>query len=137
MGCDVHMFVEKKPKGKNKPWTFVEKFTPPDRDFGQCNSFYQWRNYTLFSVLAGVRGGEEPISAPRGLPDYVSKAIDAEAMKWGPDAHSFSWLTVRELLNYDWSKVHESVSDFLKDCLIPLMGAGSPDDVRIVFWFDS
>lgn len=34
------------------------------------------RDYTLFSLIAGVRGGFEPVVEPRGLPEKVSYQVE-------------------------------------------------------------
>lgn len=83
------------------------------------------RNYNLFAILANVRNRFDfkPISEPRGLPDDLSPAVrkltgeaesdplDAEVIGEDDESsdvdlgdHSQSWLTLRELLAYDWSQ---------------------------------
>lgn len=56
------------------------------------------RNYTLFSILAGVRNYHNitPISEPRGLPDWIKPIRD-----WKFGDHSFSWLTLDEISEWD------------------------------------
>jgi hypothetical protein len=59
--------------------------------------------------------------------------------------HSISWLTVRELLEYNWPQPHPNHSstladdcdDFLESLHQRLLPLGHPDDVRIIFGFDS
>lgn len=59
--------------------------------------------------------------------------------------HSISWLTVRELLEYNWPQPHpnhsstlaDNCDDFLESLHQRLLRLGRPDDVRIVFGFDS
>lgn len=98
MGCDIHIYAEKRVGGK---W---QKATD-DIDRG--------RNYDLFAMLANVRNGTgfagcdtgdgfKPIAMPKGLPADVSRAVKKESDGWGVDGHSHSWLTVAELLAYDW-----------------------------------
>jgi hypothetical protein len=92
---------------------------------------YGARNYSTFAMLANVRNGRgfagvdigdgfNPIAMPRDLPGDISaelKAIHAEEYtderyeeldaKYGESNlgdHSFSYLTLRELLNYDWQQ---------------------------------
>jgi len=89
-------------------------------------SWYSGRNYVLFGVLADVRNGVgfagidtgnavTPISLPRGFPDDMSEGArallgDNRYDDDGDDSlddiwlgdHSFSWLTLDELLAYDW-----------------------------------
>lgn len=73
---------------------------------------YHDRNYTVFAVLADVRndGEVEPICEPRGLPTDMCLAAprinedgdDEESYEFGD--HSFSWLTVAEVLAYPWDQ---------------------------------
>jgi hypothetical protein len=56
--------------------------------------------------LAGVRNYDrcEPLSEPRDLPEDVSKEIKKEYEEWGYDAHSASYLTIKELICFDYDK---------------------------------
>lgn len=74
---------------------------------------YDGRNYDLFAILADVRNGRgfagvltgagfDPIVAPRGVPDDASRFYRAQVARWDGDGHSHSWLTLRELKEYDW-----------------------------------
>ncbi|KAL9657563.1 hypothetical protein ABK040_000990 [Willaertia magna] len=75
--------------------------------------FYTDRNYDVFAILADVRNGFgfagcdtgdgfEIISEPKGLPDDVSSIVKQISEKWDCDGHSHSYLTLTELLEYDW-----------------------------------
>lgn len=92
MGCDIHLYVEKKTKGK---WQHI------------AGNFYDSRNYETFAILADVRNGNgiKPISPPKGLPIDVSKAVRQESDNWGRDGHSHSYLTMQELSGFDWKQV--------------------------------
>lgn len=84
MGCDIHLFVERK-IGNN--WRMVvDKFDQP-------------RNYSLFGLLADVRNHNIPtIKPPAGIPKDVSKGI---AKQWDmdkQDGHTPSFYTLSELL---------------------------------------
>lgn len=72
------------------------------------------RNYSRFAILADVRNGYgfagcdtgdgyRPISAPRGLP--AEKGVYWDDDDWRFGDHSFSWLTIDEILAYDWTQV--------------------------------
>jgi hypothetical protein len=90
MGCDIHATFQKYVDGR---WV----------QFGDDDSMYIGRNYFLFSVLADVRNYSEivPISKPKGFPkDYEGDLIG----HWEYDGHSRSWLTLQEILSYDWTK---------------------------------
>lgn len=77
--------------------------------------FHIGRNYDLFAMLAGVRNGRGfagcktgegfvPIAEPKGVPEDASPGYAWEAERWDCDGHSHSWLTVAELLAYDWDQ---------------------------------
>lgn len=77
------------------------------------NWIYDGRNYGLFAILANVRNGYGfagvdtgdgfvPIKMPKGLPTNVSFFVEEEARRWGIDGHSHSYLTAKELSDYDW-----------------------------------
>lgn len=105
MGCDIHSFTEKRNKENNK-WELVENSNP-----------FDWRNYSVFAFLADVRNYDhcEPISQPKGLPND-SEFLNTETDDgWGGvetekkrieemDYHSKSFLTLKELLEFDYDK---------------------------------
>jgi hypothetical protein len=108
MGCDIHMFVEHREKS-GKPWKNVYKKEVrkigPDYSYDVNYYGYGDRNYDLFGILAGVRSYEcEPIAKRRGLPKDVSEEIKKESDRWDSDGHSHTYLTLEELLAFDWSK---------------------------------
>ena len=86
MGCDIHSRGERKVDGK---WKLILGPEP----FGD-------RNYSVFAFLAGVRNYSEvpPISEPRGLPDDIDD--DGDGDYFGD--HSYSWLSLDELLKFDY-----------------------------------
>ncbi len=121
MGCDIHLYVE---VFKNGKWVSADSWQSSEyAEEGENklevryeDRFYSGRNYNLFSILADVRNGHgfagvktgegfNPISDPRGLPADVCNEISVESDGWGEDGHSHSWLTVRELMDYDWTQV--------------------------------
>jgi len=105
MGCDIHSFTEKRNKENNK-WEIVEDSNP-----------FDWRSYSVFAFIADVRNYDhcEPISLPKGLPDD-SEFLNTETDDgWGGtetekkrieemDYHSKSYLTLKELLDFDYNK---------------------------------
>jgi hypothetical protein len=122
MGCDIHLYVERRTNGK---WESADKWTPDkysDEPYGRKpmvvdydDSFYNGRNYNLFAILADVRNGVGfagvktgagfvPISDPRGLPTDVTSRIKEISDEWGCDGHSHSHVTLAELLEYDWTQ---------------------------------
>lgn len=141
MGCDIHTNVEVK---NNGIWENIN-FEP-----------FDWRSYNMYALLADVRndGSIKPMFEPRGLPNDVSLDIYEEHKEWGYDAHSSSYLTLRELTEYDYSEPHINQDDDLiteDDIYTPIKFLneryfndiekmkeyGDLDDVRVVFWFDN
>ena len=55
MGCDIHGYIESQPfKDSNPKYWYVNADISIMRD------------YAMFGLLAGVRGGDDPLFAPRG-----------------------------------------------------------------------
>lgn len=148
MGCDIHMFVEKK---ESWGWSHVyrhvpdekygkDKFPAPDRD-----NYFGWedRNYALFAKLADVRNGYggtfTPIAQPRGVPEDAS----FEVKEWMQDSdyHSASYLTLAELQAADWTVPPDykwqPFDEFREVTMKRLAELGEPECVRIVFAFDN
>ena len=115
MGCDIHFYVEER---RNGVWVSADVWSPCEYEKGRMtlkNELYGDRNYNLFAILANVRNGYGfagvptgsgfvPIAEPKGLPDDVSPEVKAESDRWNGDGHSHTWLTVREILDYDWNQ---------------------------------
>lgn len=170
MGCDIHLFAEKKVNGK---WVTIDKWSE-NPDFGQdewepkMTIIREWgdnprddrfytggRNYNLFCALAGVRdymfsGNPPMVSPPKGFPADTCEEIKAEYERWGSDAHTPSWLTLREIWGFKWQEHYgETCKDFVMEMIEKMESAkrevlsetddrNKPEDkVRIVFWFDN
>ena len=136
MGCDIHTNAEVFNKETQK-WEGVGKiFDNPYFKKGNENKVeieedgsewetnpefikepYKGRNYGLFSILAGVRnyGTIIPIADDKGIPADVSQEIGAEHTRWGADVHSASYLTVQELLAFDWEQTIKETSSVKMD----------------------
>ena len=159
MGCDIHAVVQVRKEGK---WETID-----DRGPEGVTGGYRWRvlsnrNYAVFSILANVRNFSTAvpwpsIANPRGLPDEfgmedechtdaMDDDLDGEKM-WMGD-HSHSWVTLQELDEYDWSHVRhyesgppysaeDACGDFYLRVIPWLRSLGNPEDVRLVFGFDS
>lgn len=110
MGCDIHMYVERKIRNQ---WYSADYFVPsvsykPDQ-WGivpktkyQHVELYGGRNYALFATLANVRnyGNTAYISEPKGLPDDITDFVKEEWETWKFDGHSRSYLTLQELIDF-------------------------------------
>jgi hypothetical protein len=114
MGCDIHFYVERRVNGV---WQTADTWEPEGDSLhvDYKKAFYHSRNYDLFSILAdvrnghgfaGVKTGEDfiPMFAPRGVPDDACPEYKAEIQSWGGDAHSASWVSLSEILSYDWTE---------------------------------
>jgi hypothetical protein len=98
MGCDIHSYAEKKnAQGK---WEVIPDFEP-----------FECRNYAVFGWLADVRNysGLIPISMPRDIPKDASAEVADIFEEWDCDAHTPSWLSVEELLNFDYDATCEDL----------------------------
>lgn len=123
------------------------------------------RHYGLFGWLADVRNysAVPPISQPRGLPDDVSSELYAVYMEEEPDSHSATWLSLDELIDFNYDAyledrrvmingnggctarpgegVLETYRGFLPDVyfrdLEILAHQNDPANIRIILWFDN
>lgn len=97
MGTDINMVVETRDNGGS--WGLSD------------HPGYRNRNYDAFAILANVRNGTGfagvdtgdgfvPISFPRGLP--IDMSGEAKSVDFG--YHDMSYVTLRELLDYDWDQ---------------------------------
>ena len=135
MGCDINLYVEYKKelpiKNSNKreeKWVSGDyfKFNPfKDLWDGEENlermELYGGRNYSLFATLAGVRDYTNsiiPVSEPKGIPNDCCDYIREEKKRWGCDGHTHSWLTLKEIKEYQSTKP-----------VLPRTGLLSPADV--------
>lgn len=103
MGCDIRSFTEVR---KKKKWIKVDQ------------TFLDKRRYPIFAFLADVRnsGKCEPISEPKGLPkdsEWLKEPYEImtryEDIKDDPDYHSYSYLTLKELLDFNYEKSFEKL----------------------------
>ena len=133
MGCDIHTSVERL-EGKPDPsWVLlpppeIELYYYPDSmNKPALGEFWYWgRNYSLFTFLAGVRDdaayagkANRCLDLPRGVPADASPEYRKLVDDWGPDGHTHSYFTLRELVHapYDEMTFLESamVDDHYKD----------------------
>lgn len=98
MGCDIHLYREKKVNGK---WQTAESWS--DR-YGEGVLDVNWedrytgRNYNLFGLLSkGVRRDHDLAVEQRGVPEDACPEYKALVDNWNVDGHSHSWMTLTEL----------------------------------------
>lgn len=161
MGCDIHMHTEYFEKDR---WHSGDYFRV-EVDYGGNEELitmpiYEERDYVLFSVLADVRNtnGFEPICPPKGLPNDACKQTKQDFVEWMPDAHSVSYFTLRELMDFtnqdlNLYNVHGRGPQSPLIPLIELLVQRAKElfytnhqgfidkdlasKIRIVFWFDN
>jgi hypothetical protein len=96
MGCDIHIIAQRK---TNSGWEEVSG------NFSYGGAPFDWRSYGMFGFLADVRNysAVPPISQPRGLPTDFTADMDEFGGCFLGD-HSFSWLSLDELLAFDYDQ---------------------------------
>jgi|688.fasta_scaffold656606_2 hypothetical protein len=142
MGCDIHLFSEKKKTVNGiEKWVNADywKINPyfGDDDYEpelELVSIYRNRNYALFNILAEVRGNGPSISQPRGLPDDVSDIVKKESDRWDSDGHSHSYFTLAELKKYYGDNSHTSHNGFLSKRAIKELDEDSKTPYNWVEW---
>lgn len=105
MGCDIHMYLEKKVNGKWISADPVIKDSDGLFDVDSRHRVYTQRNYLLFSVLAGVREPKPGVWQKykvKGFPDDADPMVKKIYEQWGSDAHTPSHLTLKDLLDVNW-----------------------------------
>lgn len=132
MGCDIHPFAEVKNKETNEWNVVTNHFSLSDFEKNYYNKEkgdapFDWRDYNMFAFLAGVRsdGYCEPLAEQRGLPPDANIEIKDMIEKYGESAHSASYLTLRELVEFDYKKIfwdkrvtNKIISDLLPGIVI-------------------
>ena len=122
MGCDIHLFTERKRSINNvQKWVSCDRFKknpylgePGEREL-EVVSVYSNRNYGLFATLADVRNnGNTPfICEPKGVPGDCSEFYKETVKDWGSDGHSHSFFTLKELKDFRKNQPFELHSGFV------------------------
>lgn len=117
MGTDIHAAIEYR-ESTTHPWMAA---IWPNKWHGKYSDepattpqFRLDRDYSMFAILAGVRNGQgfagcdlgdgfTPISQPKGVPDDISE----EAAGVLSNEHTPTWISLREILEYDWTQATE------------------------------
>ena len=104
MGCDIHLHAE---RYEGSRWHYLPGCPDPVR------------NYRLFYVLDDVRNDYDlpTICPPKGIPEDISSELkgaedfkssivtideDGDELSAWLGEHSYSWLTLEELMAFDW-----------------------------------
>lgn len=110
--------LEKREHNSEVETEYLLKFAEiSDYDGAECFTdwVYDGRNYDLFAILANVRNGFGfggcdtgngfmPISESKGVPMDASEFVQRKNEEWDGDGHSHSYLTVKELVEYNWDQ---------------------------------
>lgn len=114
------------------------------------------RNFDRYAFLAGQtnNAGIRPISPPRGLPEDASLIARELSSLMGTDAWGRSWLTIDELMAFDYDQPLRFLDGFCPATNLPAKAAGTyrqmlGDEMilavrelkarrfeRLVIWFD-
>ena len=117
----------------------------------RLSNWYNDRSYVIFSALAGVRNfgtySLEPMVYKRGLPEDLSPEL---ARVLEDTDHNQNWATLAEIVAYDWNQEFiidwngkttiRKLSEWSENWLVivdEMLKLGDPENVRIVFYFDS
>lgn len=141
MGCDIHMWAEIYEETKWKMTDFL--FEHETLNGPHFNEYPYWdRDYNFFALLAGVRGEEDPLQLPKGIPDDASHGYLHQCELWEGDAHNHSFYTLEylkkkskdipESCKYSFDELLKNLEEFKK-------GEMEEEDqnIRIVFFFDN
>lgn len=133
MGTDIHMACEVR-NPKTKKWKTLVKEVFRNTFTGEPTAEpYSGRNYNLFAILADVRNGFglhgkatgeefEPISLPKGLPEDM----DPKTEGFLSGDHSQSWVSLKELQDYDWTRKHKSCGYVTEDEYVKILRGEMP-----------
>ena len=111
MGCDIHVYAEKKVEGV---WVTADEWVTDEDGWVHVpydKRIYSERNYNLFGVLCdGIRGRSYSFSVERkGIPKDACDEYLEEVRRWGGDDHSHSWLSLTELKSLQEKILSESI----------------------------
>jgi hypothetical protein len=164
MGCDIHLVLEKHDENLSE-WVGLHDYGLPPSEavqelpVGWMSFKANRRDYNFFAHLAGVRANfpEDkvyPYPEPKGIPADASSLTLYRFRQWENDAHSASWLPLKEFAFIYAREVKENVEHIVAERLeggdqhetlqLYQEVAGTYIDdfneldlYRIVFWFDN
>lgn len=162
MGTDIYTYVEIRKSGA---WHLVrEAVFPPPSEYGDqkfCASPFDWRSYGMFGFLADVRNIARVPCIQKPAYELPADASLELSEIYRCD-YPVNCITLKTLLDFDYGQTFENrrvtrdgdggctaepgggktttYRDFLgpnffRDLEI-LRSMGSPEDVRVIMWFD-
>lgn len=164
MGCDIHLVLEKYDDNLCE-WVGIHDYNlPPSKSLRSRvdpdiidNTYFKVsnRNYNFFANLAGVRAvGSHNYPKPKGIPATASSLTLHKHSQWEHDAHSASWMSLKEFTLIYAREVKENLDELVAERISNgdmsltwdmyqevagryLFGDENVDNYRIVFWFDN
>jgi len=124
MGCDIHLYKEKKVGGK---WVAADKWEKDSEGYVEVpwKERFTTRNYQLFGMLSkGVREDNDYAFEPRGLPFNLSEEVLKAAQLWDGDGHNHSYLYLHEL---------EDMQVHLENTTVTVKGMKSKDELKSLY----
>ena len=148
MGCDIHIVVERRRKGRPN-WVGIYS-SDAAYPIIRKNMLAARRDYAFFACVAGVRG-EAPDGVKklyqRNLPEDMSELTREQFWRCPTDYHSASYATPQEFCQ-QWIAANGTREEHFRSkevrpdyAVYDLLGIDSTDDdgdeFRVVFWFDN
>jgi hypothetical protein len=128
MGTDIYLHAERR---HGSSWEYC----------GELEAL-EIRHYEFFAILANVQNpirSTEPfeyITSPRGLPEDISDDLKKDSLL--ASGHNAGWITLRELLKFDWEGKTILRSAVVDPELAPLFGDGNQkfprDRITELYW---
>ncbi|EKN3978925.1 hypothetical protein NUF81_000655 [Yersinia enterocolitica] len=125
MGCDIHLYREKK---VSRDWVTADVWE--EQDDGDDGVYFEvpWRNrftdrnYKLFGLLSkGVRCEIPFAFKERGIPFNACQEVADNSARWEGDGHSHSYLYLHEL---------KDMSEFIQRASINVTGMMERDQLK-------
>lgn len=107
MGCDIHTYAEKKTPAASTYLEIDGTSAPAESAYVPLDfSPFDCRSYGMFGFLADVRNYSKvpPLAEQRGVP---ADSPEHGYYHQDSDYHSASWLSVAELLAFDYDQTFE------------------------------
>lgn len=141
MGTDISLYAEVKRDGvwhligglEENPEYYPEENSQAQRF--KPISIYDVRNYNLFAILADVRNPNartlngqkfEVIAPTRGLPEDLCPEIRHWSEGWRGELFSPSWLSLSEILRFDWHRKRMHFQAMVDARVAPLFQPNKP-----------
>jgi len=91
VGCDIHVFLERK-RSTEDTWSLDNCHTTDEDGLINTLCFNRW--YKLFGRMASVRYHDSLCRPAAGIPKDASAAYLDVCDNWGIDGHSHSWMSI-------------------------------------------